>query len=118
MRYFYKISLFHETVIRQVEADLIRSVLHAVAKQSTEKIRRTRLLATNVFSSLIYCDPTIPHIEQLEELRSILQPPPLDILTEKECFELWMKVMRLDTYRKAVITGLVSSIGSLTESLV
>jgi hypothetical protein len=26
--------------------------------------------------------------------------------------------MRLDTYRKAVITGLVSSIGSLTESLV
>ncbi|EFX73117.1 hypothetical protein DAPPUDRAFT_253641 [Daphnia pulex] len=29
-----------------------------------------------------------------------------------------MKVMRLDTYRKAVITGLVSSIGSLTESLV
>ncbi|EFX76035.1 hypothetical protein DAPPUDRAFT_249570 [Daphnia pulex] len=46
-----------------LEADLIRSVLHAVTKQS------------------------------------------------------WMKVMRLDTYRKAVITGLVSSIGSLTESL-
>ncbi|EFX63389.1 hypothetical protein DAPPUDRAFT_268539 [Daphnia pulex] len=63
-------------------------------------------------------DPTIPHIEQLEELRSIIPPPPLDISTEKECFDLWMKVMRLDTYRKAVITGLVSSIGSLTESLV
>ncbi|EFX61116.1 hypothetical protein DAPPUDRAFT_274620, partial [Daphnia pulex] len=46
-----------------LEADLIRSVLHAVTKQS------------------------------------------------------WMKVMRLDTYRKAVITGLASSIGSLTESL-
>ncbi|EFX62283.1 hypothetical protein DAPPUDRAFT_120367, partial [Daphnia pulex] len=88
-----------------LEADLIRSVLHAVAKQSTEQIRRTR-------------DPTIPHIEQLEELRSIIPPPPLDISTEKECFDLWMKVMRLDTYRKAVITGLVSSIGSLTESLV
>ncbi|EFX64879.1 hypothetical protein DAPPUDRAFT_265628 [Daphnia pulex] len=87
-----------------LEADLIRSVLHAVAKQSTEQIRRTR-------------DPTIPHIEQLEELRSIIPPPPLDISTEKECFDLWMKVMRLDTYRKAVITGLVSSIGSLTESL-
>ncbi|EFX77248.1 hypothetical protein DAPPUDRAFT_106183 [Daphnia pulex] len=55
---------------------------------------------------------------QLEELRSIIPPPPLDISTEKECFDLWMKVMRLDTYRKAVITGLVSSIGSLTESLV
>jgi hypothetical protein len=57
----------------------------------------------------------------LEELRSIIPPPPLsplDISTEKECFDLWMKVMRLDTYRKAVITGLVSSIGSLTESLV
>ncbi|XP_046443866.1 tubulin-specific chaperone D-like [Daphnia pulex] len=63
-------------------------------------------------------DPTIPHIEQLEELRSIIPPPPLDISTEKECFDLWMKVMRLDTYRKAVITGLVSSIGSLTDSLV
>jgi hypothetical protein len=37
-----------------LEADLIRSVLHVVAKQSTEQIRRTRLLATNVFSSLIY----------------------------------------------------------------
>ncbi|EFX77856.1 hypothetical protein DAPPUDRAFT_247139 [Daphnia pulex] len=88
-----------------LEADLIRSVLHAVAKQSTEQIRRNH-------------DPTIPHIEQLEELRSIIPPPPLDISTEKECFDLWMKVMRLDTYRKAVITGLVSSIGSLTESLV
>ncbi|EFX62195.1 hypothetical protein DAPPUDRAFT_270837 [Daphnia pulex] len=65
-----------------LEADLIRSVLHA-----------------------------------LEELRSIIPPPPLDISTEKECFDLWMKVIRLDTYRKAVITGLVSSIGSLTESL-
>ncbi|EFX60630.1 hypothetical protein DAPPUDRAFT_342304 [Daphnia pulex] len=63
-------------------------------------------------------DPTIPHIEQLEELRSIIPPPPLGISTEKECFDLWMKVMRLDTYRKVVITGLVSSIGSLTESLV
>ncbi|EFX60644.1 hypothetical protein DAPPUDRAFT_342199, partial [Daphnia pulex] len=100
-----------------LEADLIRSVLRAVAKQSTEQIRRIRLLATNLFSSLVYCDPTIPHIEQLEELRSIIPPPPLDISTEKECFDLWMKVMRLDTYRKAVITGLVSSIGSLTESL-
>ncbi|EFX63738.1 hypothetical protein DAPPUDRAFT_118891 [Daphnia pulex] len=99
-----------DTVIRQLtsqvltntsqpdllEADLIRSVLHAVAKQSTEQIRRNRLLAPNFFSSLVYCDPTIPHIEQLEELRSIIQPPPLDISTEKECFDLWMKVMRLD----------------------
>ena len=68
---------------------------------------------------MYFCsDPTIPHIQQLEELRSIIPPPPLDISTEKECFELWMKVMRLDSYRKAVITGLVSSIGSLTESLV
>ncbi|XP_046640279.1 tubulin-specific chaperone D-like [Daphnia pulicaria] len=99
-----------------LEADLIRSVLHAVAKQSTEQVRRNRLLAPNFFSSLVYCDHTIPHIEQLEELRSIIPPPPLDISTEKECFDLWMKMMRLDTYRKAVITGLVSSIGSLTES--
>jgi hypothetical protein len=68
---------------------------------------------------MYFCsDPTIPHIQQLEELRSIIPPPPLDISTEKECFDLWMKVMRLDSYRKAVITGLVSSIGSLTESLV
>lgn len=34
--------------------DMVRSVLHAVAKQSTEQIRRTRLLAANVFASLIY----------------------------------------------------------------
>ncbi|EFX70076.1 hypothetical protein DAPPUDRAFT_257534 [Daphnia pulex] len=88
-----------------LEAELIRSVLQAVAKQSTEQICRNR-------------DPTIPYIEQLEELRSIIPPPPLDISTEKECFDLWMKVIRLDTYRKAVITGLVSSIGSLTESFV
>jgi hypothetical protein len=37
-----------------LEAELIRSVLHAVVKQSTEQIRRTRLLATDVFSSLLY----------------------------------------------------------------
>ena len=40
-----------------LEADVIRLVLHAVAKQSTEQIRRTRLLATNVFSSLLYWYP-------------------------------------------------------------
>ncbi|EFX62416.1 hypothetical protein DAPPUDRAFT_270442 [Daphnia pulex] len=45
-----------------LEADLIRSVLHAVAKQSTEQIRRNRLLAPNVFSSLVYCSYTkFPH---------------------------------------------------------
>lgn len=98
--------------------DMVHSVLHAVAKQSTEQIRRTRLLATDVFSSLINCDPAIPHVEQLNELRCIIPPPPLDISTEKECFDLWLKVMQLNSYRKAVIAGLVSSIGSLTESLV
>lgn len=63
-------------------------------------------------------DPAIPHVEQLNELRCIIPPPPLDISTEKECFDLWLKVMQLNSYRKAVIAGLVSSIGSLTESLV
>ena len=65
-----------------------------------------------------YSDPPVPHIPQREELRSIVSAPPLDLSTEKECFELWVRVMHLDSYRRAVISGFISSIGSLTESLV
>ena len=94
-----------------------------------------QLISTRTFSSeysvKFYCiivlvtvlwfvisDPPIPHIVQREELQSIIPEPPLEISTEKECFDLWIRVMDLDPYRKSVITGLVSSIGSLTESLV
>merc|ERR1712071_668849 len=101
-----------------LKAELIAVILHTLIKQSTEQIRRTRLLAANIFSHLLYCDPAIPHIVQREELGSIIARPPLDISTEKECFDLWIRVLDLETYRKSVITGLVSSIGSLTESLV
>jgi len=101
-----------------LQPELIGIILRTLIKQSTEQIRRTRLLAANIFSSLIYCDPPIPHIVQREELRSIIARPPLDISTEKECFDLWIRVMDLEPYRKSVIAGIVSSIGSLTESLV
>ena len=67
---------------------------------------------------IVTSDPPIPHIVQREELRSIIARPPLDISTEKECFDLWIRVMDLEPYRKSVIAGIVSSIGSLTESLV
>ena len=63
-------------------------------------------------------DPPIPHIVHIEELRSIIPRAPLDMSTEKECFDLWIQVMQIQPYRKPVITGLISSIGSLTESLV
>ncbi|XP_046633039.1 tubulin-specific chaperone D-like isoform X2 [Daphnia pulicaria] len=51
-----------------LEADLIRSVLHAVAKQSTEQIRRNRLLAPNVFL-----------------LSSTVIPPFLTLSSRKNC---------------------------------
>lgn len=54
----------------------------------------------------------------MNELRSVVPRPPVDFSTERESFELWVNVMRLTSYRKAVVGGFVSSIGSLTESLV
>ncbi len=71
-----------------------------------------------IFHFYSISDPPVPHIPQREELRSIVSAPPLDLSTEKECFELWVRVMHLDSYRKAVVSGFISSIGSLTESLV
>ncbi|EFX85430.1 hypothetical protein DAPPUDRAFT_99071 [Daphnia pulex] len=109
--------------LASADSNVQQSAISAVTALIGEYFRHQpveKLTALSISTSTISypSDPTIPHIEQLEELRSIIPPPPLDISTEKECFDLWMKVMRLDTYRKAVITGLVSSIGSLTESLV
>lgn len=37
-----------------LKPELIRIILHTLIKQSTEQIRRTRLLAANIFASLIY----------------------------------------------------------------
>ena len=37
-----------------LQPDLIRPILHALGKEATEQIRRTRLLAADVFASLIF----------------------------------------------------------------
>ena len=73
---------------------------------------------TTISCFTYFSDPPIPHIPHVEELRSIIPPPPVDVSTEKECFELWIRIMHLEAYRKAIVTGFISSIGSLTESLV
>ncbi|CAG9802319.1 unnamed protein product [Chironomus riparius] len=100
-------------------ADIVHNIMSGLAQQSVEKIDRTRAIAGKLFHSLLYHEPKIPNIKDHEVLKTIFPKDGSKILWlfADHTFPLFCNMLKLHDYSEKIITGLVASIGQLTESL-
>jgi hypothetical protein len=104
-----------------LDSGLVARAIAAVAKQAVEKIDRTRGLACEVLADLCSrSDPPVPHIPRRDEISALLcNNGTVEHWTApRETFPRMVGLLRFDEYRLAVLSGLVVSVGGLTESLV
>lgn len=106
--------------VERLEPSIIHEVMTGLAQQSVEKIDRTRGMAGKLFHSLIYHEPKIPHIQRHDELKAIFPTDGVKILWlfADHTFPLFCKMLKMPEYTEKILTGLVGSIGQLTESLI
>lgn len=104
----------------RLNSDTVHQVLSGLTKQSVEKIDRIRAVAGKLFQSLIHHQPPLPHIQRHQELLEIFPNDSSSIswLFADHTFPLFCKLLLFPEYSEKILTGLVGSIGQLTESLI
>ncbi|KAJ3126405.1 hypothetical protein HK098_007538 [Nowakowskiella sp. JEL0407] len=105
-----------------LDSKLVNDVVRGLVQQSVEKIDRIRECAGNVLMNFVWFGEGSGNtlgIERVEELRRIL-PKSLEInwLNPSEVYPKFMPTLELDEYREDLLTGLVVSVGGISESLV
>ncbi|CAO3632731.1 unnamed protein product [Cunninghamella blakesleeana] len=96
---------------KQSNARIIASLI----KQSVERIDRVRQLAGSVLIDLLYSSTIqLPHHQQLKEYIT----SDLSFAVPGELFPVMVNLLAYPEYRFDLMTGLIASAGSLTESLV
>ncbi|KAL1505707.1 hypothetical protein ABEB36_005211 [Hypothenemus hampei] len=104
-----------------LDSALMNKILSSIAQQAVEKIDRTRALSGKVFFSFLYNNPRIPNIMHYDELTVIFPKEECNILnwnSANATFPKFVQLLQFDCYTYAVLVGLISSVGGLTESLV
>ena len=114
----------------------VGKMMAKLAKQSLEKIDRTRGHGAKTFASILFSrDPQIPDIPRKEEILKMFPEAVRNFkvdeysgnLTafdtfawnvESDTFPIFTRLLRFPEYQKAVVSGLVVSVGGLTERLV
>lgn len=93
----------------------VSSMMCAIAKQAVEPVDGIRCIALSVFIQLLYNVPEIPFIPHHEQARSIF-PENLARTTgfvhAKETFPYCRQLLTLETYREALIKGLLVCAGA------
>lgn len=104
----------------RLNSDIIHAILNGLAKQAVEKIDRIRAVAGKLFHSLIYHQPPINHIQRHSEILEMVPSDSSTILWlfADHTFPLFCKLLILPEYSEKILTGLIGSIGQLTESLI
>lgn len=105
--------------VDRLQADIMHKIMSGLAQQSVEKIDRTRGIGGMLFHKLLYHEPKLPHIMELEALRRIFPMDGTKILWlfADHTFPLFCSMLELPDYSEKILTGLIASIGQLTESL-
>lgn len=102
--------------------ELVLKIMRGLAQQAVEKIDRTRGLAGKLFCALVHHRERgeIPHIKRHAELKAIFPEDPETVLWlfADNTFPLFCAMLAFEEYSDAVLLGLTSSIGQLSESLV
>ena len=124
---------------------LMEDILIGIAKQALDKINKTRISATSAFMDILHafvfsklllystwklfinsplnilfvnCS-NIPVINQLEDIRKIF-PKVSDTNWARECdtFPLFVQLLGLPNFTRALLNSFIRCVGSVTESLV
>ena len=100
--------------------ELVMKTMRGLAQQAMEKIDRTRGLAGKLFCQLVWHPKEIPHIKRHSELKKIFPEDSEGVLWlfADHTFPLFCEMLAYEEYSDAVLLGLTSSIGQLSESLV
>jgi len=105
-----------------LNSSVVSRAICGIAQQAVERIDRTRALAGTVFSTILHHEPQVPHIPQRAELEKIFPKEAckteINWLSETSTFPKFTELLRLPEYTHGVLTGLVVSVGGLTERLV
>ena len=104
------------------DKSLLTKVLGNVMQQAVERIDRTRNLAGRIFSNLLYNDHlNVDILEYIDEVRSVFkrdQCVTMDWNLAYSTLPLFVKLLSISQLQTYLLTGIIFSIGSLTESLV
>ena len=102
-------------------ADICTRILCVLIQQSMEKIDRTRSHAGNIMMRILHSsEHPISVMPNQKELLGIFgdADAQIDWLAPSVTFPLMIQALNLAAYRRAALSGLVVSVGGLTESLV
>ena len=100
-------------------AEMCQRMFPALVKQAVEKIDRLRGVAGTTLQGLLHNEP--PLAEWIPDAETILAAVPSDAKinwqSSKDSFPPLVGLLHTDTYHYPVLSGLVVSVGGLTESL-
>ena len=101
---------------------LMTNVLGKIMQQCTERIDRTRNLAGKAFANLIHNENIkLNHLSFIKPIRAVFKKSLCDLLDWNVAhitFPLFVKLLSIKEFQTHLLTGIIFSIGSLTESLV
>ncbi|ORX57643.1 ARM repeat-containing protein [Hesseltinella vesiculosa] len=93
---------------------LVTRIFAAIMKQSVERIDRVRQLGGSVLQSLLWTpNLTIAHVHELQKLI----PTDLDFGSASDLYPVMVQILDFSEYRIELLTGLITSAGAITESL-
>uniref|UniRef100_A0A6U5ZYI7 Uncharacterized protein n=1 Tax=Guillardia theta TaxID=55529 RepID=A0A6U5ZYI7_GUITH len=98
-------------------AEMCGAVFQGILKQLAEKIDRTRSVAGKALKDLLSQEPSVSYVNHREILDEVIREP-VDWNSAGDAFARVAKLLTCDDYRHAVISGMVISIGGISESLV
>jgi hypothetical protein len=100
-------------------ADMCEQIFPALVKQAVEKIDRLRGHAGSTLQGLLHNEPSLA--EWIPNAEDILEAVPVDTKinwqSSKDSFPPLVGLLNTDAYHYPVLSGLVISVGGLTESL-
>lgn len=109
---------------KQFTPEVCSRIACILVQQAMEKIDRTRAHAGKILVRMLRTTvpAPVPHFPHRDEMAAIFDAAsaeaPLDWLAPSATFPAMVQLLKLDGYRRAALTGLVVSVGGLTESLV
>jgi hypothetical protein len=99
-----------------IDAELGTMLVQSLAKQACERIDKVRLLAAKRFLRLVHSGA--PALPQIDELRHLFPQGVEEDWTNYDNFAQFVGLVRFAEYRKAVLSGLVFSIGDVGQKAV
>jgi len=111
------LSSVHTNKEQYWSEDMCEVVFKGILKQLAEKIDRTRSVAGKALKDLLSQEPPVSHVKHREVLEEVVQDP-VDWNSAGDAFVRVAKLLACESYRRAVISGMVISIGGISESLV